>query len=154
MALRTCREQFTMLLLGALLLAGLGLANAQSKNLTSAGCVDAAGFQKCQDAATTSTAACLAHANADLSQTEILACGCTNYVENYNCYASHCWNRVSYIYLVPRYYFNRNRSMNANTRRISLNILSAALPQNFLCHISQRRIMSQTPALAILETYS
>jgi hypothetical protein len=86
-----------MLHLGALLHAGMGLANAQSKNLTSAGCIDATGFQKCQDAATASIAACLAHADADLSPTETLACGCTNYVENYNCYASHCWNRVRYI---------------------------------------------------------
>ncbi|KIM95259.1 hypothetical protein OIDMADRAFT_72181, partial [Oidiodendron maius Zn] len=70
-------------------------ASAQSQNLTSPGCVDVAGFQKCQDAATAATAACLSHADGDLSQTETLACGCTNYVENYNCYASHCWNRAS-----------------------------------------------------------
>jgi hypothetical protein len=82
-----------------LFVASLGLASAQSKNLTSAGCVDAAGFQKCQDAATTATAVCLGHADADLSQTEALACGCTNYVENYNCYATHCWNRVCGILL-------------------------------------------------------
>lgn len=84
-----------MLLHGLLVLASIGLASAQSQNLTSAGCVDVTGFQKCQDAATAATAACLSHADGDLSQTETLACGCTNYVENYNCYASHCWNRAS-----------------------------------------------------------
>ena len=84
-----------MLLHGLLVFASIGLASAQSQNLTSAGCVDVTGFQKCQDAATAATAACLSHADGDLSQTETLACGCTNYVENYNCYASHCWNRAS-----------------------------------------------------------
>jgi hypothetical protein len=83
---------------GVLLLAFVGLTNAQSKNLTSDGCIDAAGFQKCQGVASVATAACMSHADADLSQTEALACGCTNYVENYNCYAAHCWNRVSYQY--------------------------------------------------------
>lgn len=83
-----------MLVAGLYLIASVGLTYAQTKNLTSDGCIDASGFQKCQDAATAATAACLGHANGDLSQTETLACGCTNYVENYNCYAAHCWNRV------------------------------------------------------------
>jgi hypothetical protein len=56
--------------------------------------VDSVGFQQCQDAATATTASCLGHADADLSQLETLACGCANYVLNYNCYATHCWNRV------------------------------------------------------------
>ena len=45
-----------MLLRGLLILASIGLASAQSQNLTSAGCVDVAGFQQCQDAATAATA--------------------------------------------------------------------------------------------------
>jgi len=72
----------------------IGLSGAVT-NLTSDGSIDASGFQKCQDAATVSTTACLNKADADGSQLETLACGCTNYIENYNCYAAHCWNRVN-----------------------------------------------------------
>ncbi|KAI8716054.1 hypothetical protein NCS52_00898000 [Fusarium sp. LHS14.1] len=35
-----------------------------------------------------------ADARRDNSQQEILACGCQDYVNNYNCYAAFCWNKV------------------------------------------------------------
>lgn len=69
-------------------------------NLTSDGCIDSSGFQKCQNAATVSTTACLNKADADGSQLETLACGCVDQIENYNCYAAHCWNRVRRSYSV------------------------------------------------------
>ncbi|KDR83369.1 hypothetical protein GALMADRAFT_637600 [Galerina marginata CBS 339.88] len=74
-------------------LAAISLANAF--NLTSTGCADAAGFQSCQNAVADATSACLAQADKDHSSLESLACGCTYYVFNYNCYAEHCWNRVN-----------------------------------------------------------
>ncbi|KAG0646225.1 hypothetical protein D0Z07_8172 [Hyphodiscus hymeniophilus] len=80
------------------LFAFLGIINvvfSQSANLTSDGCVDAAGFQTCQNGVTAATAACLTKADADGSSLETEACGCTDYTDNINCYAAHCWNRVN-----------------------------------------------------------
>ncbi|KAK5991867.1 hypothetical protein PT974_05254 [Cladobotryum mycophilum] len=70
------------------------LAAAASNPLTSTGCADPSGLQTCQNAANQKTSACIAQANKDGSQQEILACGCQDYVNNFNCYATHCWNRV------------------------------------------------------------
>ncbi|KAE9375867.1 hypothetical protein N431DRAFT_556195 [Stipitochalara longipes BDJ] len=60
--------------------------------LTNTGCADAVGFQTCQNGVTAAVSTCL---NASTTQTETLACGCSNYVGNYNCYAAYCWNRVN-----------------------------------------------------------
>ncbi|RFU30309.1 hypothetical protein B7463_g6022, partial [Scytalidium lignicola] len=83
------------------LVAALRVANAQSSSsssgiitLTSDGCADSKGFDSCMAPVTASTTSCLNRADADGSQTEILACGCVNYIGTYNCYASHCWNKV------------------------------------------------------------
>ena len=62
-------------------------------NLTTTGCADASGLQKCLDDETMTTLACIHEA--DGSQIAILACGCTDYIRKYNCYSSHCWNRVN-----------------------------------------------------------
>jgi hypothetical protein len=77
-------------LFALMFLTTLSTANA-IVNLTSTGCADVSGFQTCQNSVTTSVAACL---NETTTQTETVACGCSNYIGNYNCYASYCWNRV------------------------------------------------------------
>jgi hypothetical protein len=73
-----------------MLLAVFSTASAVA-TLTSTGCADAAGFRTCQNGVTDAVYKCN---NASTSQTETLACGCSNYVGNYNCYAAYCWNRV------------------------------------------------------------
>lgn len=80
-----------------LLLTFLAIVNFSNAltNLTTTGCVDASGLQQCQNALATEISDCLSRADADGSQLETVACGCDNYVGNYNCYATHCWNRVN-----------------------------------------------------------
>lgn len=75
----------------------LGRAVAQSSqvNLTSTNCVDVSGFESCQKDATAKDAACLAQARKDASELEVEACACASYIDNINCAASHCWNRVN-----------------------------------------------------------
>ncbi|KDR77081.1 hypothetical protein GALMADRAFT_225213 [Galerina marginata CBS 339.88] len=68
-----------------------GLSNAAA-TLTSTGCADPAGMQKCLNDNAASLTACINKANGD--QQIILGCGCGQYIDNYNCYASFCWNRV------------------------------------------------------------
>lgn len=70
------------------------LAATGSVTLTSTGCADASGFESCQKQANDQLSSCIAQAKKDNSQTELLACGCQNYVDNYNCYSTSCWNRV------------------------------------------------------------
>src|SRR5687768_11489535 len=65
-----------------------------SSKLSSKGCADSSGLEKCQSAANDATSSCIAQARKDNNQEEILACTCQDYVNNYNCFASHCWNRV------------------------------------------------------------
>lgn len=72
----------------------IGVATAVVQ-LTTTGCSDASGLQTCLNAVTASTSKCLTQADADASQLETVSCGCTNYISSYNCYASHCWNRVN-----------------------------------------------------------
>ncbi|OBT75494.1 hypothetical protein VF21_04920 [Pseudogymnoascus sp. 05NY08] len=74
--------------------AAIGVATAVVQ-LTTTGCSDASGLETCLNAVTASTSKCLNHADADASQLETVACGCANYILSYNCYASHCWNRVN-----------------------------------------------------------
>lgn len=81
----------TLLILGVCLAT---LAVGADVNLTTAGCVDPAGLQTCQNDANKQTTACINQADRDNSQKELLACGCADYVNNYNCYAAFCWNRV------------------------------------------------------------
>lgn len=78
----------------ALLLAVAAVAVADTLTLSSNGCVDASGFQSCQSTATSKTSACIAQAKKDSSQTELLACGCQDTIDNANCYAAHCWNQA------------------------------------------------------------
>ncbi|PNY18341.1 Uncharacterized protein TCAP_07545 [Tolypocladium capitatum] len=75
-------------------LAGV-VAQPGAANLTSTGCVDVSGFESCQMDATAKGSACLATARKDGSELEVVACGCANYMDNINCAASHCWNRVN-----------------------------------------------------------
>lgn len=75
-------------------LAVFAAAVAADVTLTSSGCVDPSGFSSCQSTASSKTAACIAQAKKDNSQQELLACGCQDAVDNANCYAAHCWNRV------------------------------------------------------------
>ncbi|KND93435.1 hypothetical protein TOPH_01889 [Tolypocladium ophioglossoides CBS 100239] len=75
-------------------LAGV-VAQSATANLTSTGCVDVSGFESCQKDATAKASDCLATARKDGSELEIEACGCANYIDNINCAASHCWNRVN-----------------------------------------------------------
>ncbi|RSL55514.1 hypothetical protein CEP53_007070 [Fusarium sp. AF-6] len=70
------------------------LATATDVSLKSTGCADAAGFESCQGSANKTTTSCINQAHRDDSQKEILACGCQDYVNNYNCYAAFCWNKV------------------------------------------------------------
>ncbi|EEU34450.1 uncharacterized protein NECHADRAFT_82281 [Fusarium vanettenii 77-13-4] len=70
------------------------LATAVDVSLKSTGCADAAGFESCQTSANKKTTSCINQAHRDDSQQEILACGCQDYVNNYNCYAAFCWNKV------------------------------------------------------------
>ncbi|KAJ4205912.1 hypothetical protein NW759_014389 [Fusarium solani] len=78
-----------------LLLLGLAVvATAADVSLKSTGCADAAGFESCQSDANKKTTSCINQAHRDDSQQEILACGCQDYVNNYNCYAAFCWNKV------------------------------------------------------------
>ncbi|KAJ4153590.1 hypothetical protein LMH87_010073 [Akanthomyces muscarius] len=67
---------------------------AATVTLTKDGCVDASGFETCQNAATKKTSVCVGQAKRDGSGTELLACGCQDAVDNFNCYAAHCWNQV------------------------------------------------------------
>lgn len=82
------------ILLVTVILAHISSLATAIGNLTSAGCIDAAGFEKCQAAAAATETACLDKADADQSSLETVACGCESYIENYNCYAASCWNRV------------------------------------------------------------
>nr|RBQ94008.1 hypothetical protein FVER53263_09992 [Fusarium verticillioides] len=63
-------------------------------SFSSACCADASGFEKCQASASKKTSSCIAQARHDNSQEELLACSCQDYVDNFNCYAAFCWNRV------------------------------------------------------------
>lgn len=76
------------------LLSSAALAASGSVTLTSTGCADSSGFESCQKQANDGLSSCLAQAKKDNSQQEVLACGCQNYVDNYNCYSAFCWNRV------------------------------------------------------------
>lgn len=67
---------------------------AATVTLTKDGCVDASGFETCQNAVTKKTSVCVGQAKRDGSGTELLACGCQDAVDNFNCYAAHCWNQV------------------------------------------------------------
>ncbi|KAH7303248.1 hypothetical protein B0I35DRAFT_485371 [Stachybotrys elegans] len=62
--------------------------------LTNAGCADPKGFDTCQAQANNQVSSCIAQAKKDGSQQEILACGCQDYTNSYNCYSAFCWNRV------------------------------------------------------------
>ncbi|KAH8900101.1 hypothetical protein GQ53DRAFT_208742 [Thozetella sp. PMI_491] len=70
------------------------VAVCSAANLTTTGCADAAGLQLCLNTAASTANTCNADAEANGSKLELLACGCQFYVDNFNCYASHCWNRV------------------------------------------------------------
>ncbi|CAH0055297.1 unnamed protein product [Clonostachys solani] len=67
---------------------------ATTTNLTTTGCVDTSGLQKCLDKVASTAQTCLDNARKDGSQVETLACGCVFYTDNINCYAASCWNRV------------------------------------------------------------
>lgn len=82
---------------------------ATEATLTSTGCADASGFESCQKKANDNLSSCIAQAKKDNSQQEILACGCQNYVDNYNCYSASCWNRVwecEYQEYIIEYFLN------------------------------------------------
>lgn len=81
----------TLLLLGLCL---TSLSVGADVNLTSSGCVDPSGLQSCQKKANDQTTSCINQAKRDSSQEELLACSCADYINNYNCYAEFCWNRV------------------------------------------------------------
>ncbi|KAF5579272.1 uncharacterized protein FSUBG_13647 [Fusarium subglutinans] len=93
-----------------LFLVGLAaIAVAADVTLTSSGCADASGFEQCQASANKKTSSCIAQARHDNSQVELLACGCQDYVDNFNCYAAFCWNRVwecEYQEYVVSYFMN------------------------------------------------
>ncbi|KAF5682445.1 hypothetical protein FCIRC_4999 [Fusarium circinatum] len=95
-----------------LFLVGLAaIAAAADVTLTSSGCADASGFEKCQASANKKTSSCIAQARHDNSQVELLACGCQDYVDNFNCYAAFCWNRVwecEYQEYMVSYFMNCN----------------------------------------------
>ncbi|CAG9939620.1 unnamed protein product [Clonostachys rosea f. rosea IK726] len=67
---------------------------ATTTNLTTTGCVDASGLQKCLDNVASTAQTCLDNARKAGSQAETIACGCVYYTDNVNCYAASCWNRV------------------------------------------------------------
>ncbi|OAA58282.1 hypothetical protein ISF_06821 [Cordyceps fumosorosea ARSEF 2679] len=67
---------------------------AADVTLTKNGCIDPSSFESCQAAANKKTSACIAQAKKDGSQQELLACGCQDSVDNFNCYAASCWNQV------------------------------------------------------------
>ncbi|KAF4947797.1 hypothetical protein FGADI_10130 [Fusarium gaditjirri] len=77
-----------------LCLVGLAALATADVQLTSSGCADASGFEKCQASVNKKTSSCIAQAHHDNSQVELLACGCQDYINNFNCYAAYCWNRV------------------------------------------------------------
>ncbi|RKL45776.1 hypothetical protein BFJ72_g3321 [Fusarium proliferatum] len=100
-----------MKLYGLFLVGLAGLAVAADATLTSSGCADASGFEKCQASANKHTSSCIAQAHHDNSQVELLACGCQDYVDNFNCYAAFCWNRVwecEYQEYMVSYFMNCN----------------------------------------------
>ncbi|KAK1255635.1 hypothetical protein MKX07_007894 [Trichoderma sp. CBMAI-0711] len=76
------------------LFTGAALAATGDATLTSTGCADSSGFESCQKQANDKLSSCIAQAEKDNSQQELLACGCQNYVDNHNCYSASCWNRV------------------------------------------------------------
>ncbi|KAH8805028.1 hypothetical protein F5884DRAFT_884977 [Xylogone sp. PMI_703] len=62
--------------------------------LTSKGCANPSGFESCQAEATSAYNLCTDNADKDHDDKEKDVCGCVNYTDNYNCYATHCWNKV------------------------------------------------------------
>ena len=60
------------------------------KNLTSTGCADPSGFDSCQSSLEEKISACFSRAVGDAK----LVCSCEDYIGNYNCYSTHCWNQV------------------------------------------------------------
>lgn len=62
------------------------------QNLTSDGCADASGFQSCQNNANVKINSCLSKTAGNLELQE--GCACEDYILNYNCYATYCWNQV------------------------------------------------------------
>lgn len=100
-----------MKLYGLFLVGLAALAAAADVTLTNSGCADASGFEKCQASANKHTSSCIAQARHDNSQVELLACGCQDYVDNFNCYAAFCWNRVwecEYQEYMVSYFMNCN----------------------------------------------
>ncbi len=71
----------------------VGAASALA-NLTTTGCADASGLQTCLNTAAATAQTCTSSADANHSELELEACGCELYIDNFNCYATHCWNRV------------------------------------------------------------
>ncbi|KAF5977253.1 putative membrane protein [Fusarium bulbicola] len=96
---------------GLFLVSLAAIAAAADVTLTSSGCADASGFEKCQASANKKTSSCIAQARHDNSQVELLACGCQDYVDNFNCYAAFCWNRFwecEYQEYMVSYFMNCN----------------------------------------------
>lgn len=85
----------SLALLPILSTAALAASSNPAVTLTSTGCADASGFESCQKKADDALTSCVNQAKKDNSQTELLACGCQNSVDNYNCYSAFCWNRVN-----------------------------------------------------------
>jgi hypothetical protein len=78
------KHQLLFIILSALL--GLGICQPPAV-LTSTGCVDPMGLQQCFAEASSAP-------NNDLNP-YVDGNKCTEYIQNYQCYAQHCWNRVS-----------------------------------------------------------
>ncbi|KAF4341219.1 hypothetical protein FBEOM_4877 [Fusarium beomiforme] len=77
-----------------LFILGLATLATAADTLKSSGCADSSGLESCQADVNKKTSSCIAQARRDNSQQEILACQCQDYVNNFNCYAAFCWNKV------------------------------------------------------------
>lgn len=77
---------------------------ATTTSLTTTGCVDASGLQRCLENVASTAQTCLDNARKAGNQAETIACGCVYYTDNVNCYAASCWNRV-YEYEYQKYVY-------------------------------------------------
>ncbi|RPB16141.1 hypothetical protein P167DRAFT_542403 [Morchella conica CCBAS932] len=82
---------------------------ADVTKISSTGCVDKAGFEKCLADAVDAEAACIKTTSGDASL--IVGCGYGNQINQMNCYMSSCWNKIyscEYSALAAQYTTDRD----------------------------------------------
>ena len=70
--------------------------SSQNETIDASTCVAPKEYQNCYDLAVSTSATCVEDAG---TPTQVLGCGCADYLEKINCVITACWNRVR---TVPR----------------------------------------------------